>query len=176
MTRPHFQTHIKKSTIDIMTFSLSSRAIINSIHALSAADTRLECDTPAPRLLSPDSTPMLKILIKNEFSSLAASLFPLVSDCNVDNETAGSDYADNSGDWLTTMDVPSADTMPLGMAGATRRGMETLLALRCIIAAYTLDGIDATSFSEKATSMIRTLRSALDQPSAGCYNITPWAV
>lgn len=159
-----------------MTFSLSTRSIISSIHALAAIDTRDENDTPSPRLLCPDNRQLLRILVKNEFASLAASLFPLVTDCNVDNETAVADNADSSADPLLTMEISAADSMPPGLAGATRRALETLLAVRCIVAVYAFDGIGAAHLIEKSKIMLEKLRRAIDIASDCRAAVNPWAI
>lgn len=159
-----------------MTFSLSTRSIISSIHALAAIDTRDENHTPSPRLLCPDNRQLLRILVKNEFATLAASLFPLVTDCNVDDETAMTENTNPSADPLLIMEISAADNMAPGLAGATRRALETLLAVRCIVAVYAFDGISAAHLIEKSRSMLEKLRRAIDIAPHGRAAVNPWAI
>lgn len=154
-----------------MTFSLSSRAIIDSIHALAAVDTRQETDTPAPRLLCPDNAPVLAILVRNEFSSLAAAMFPLVTDSDAGDADGETD------EWLMTLEVPDADRLSAGMGATVRHAIECLLAVRCIVAVYAFDGISVGRLAEKSRSMLAALRATFDRLSApGACAVTPWAI
>lgn len=168
-----------------MTISLSSRALANTIYALAALDVDRSTGHLTPtalNLLAPDSRVMLKILIKNEFANLAASMFPLVTDMNVDDETAAAAPDDTAGtalpaDWLMTMEIPSADLLPPGEAGALRRSIETMLALRCIAAAYAVRGINVRHYLDRAAALLSQVREMLAGPlTSAPVNITPWVV
>lgn len=91
-------------------------------------------------------------------------------------ETAVADNADSSTDPLLTMEISAADSMPPGLAGATRRALETLLAVRCIVAVYAFDGIGAAHLIEKSKIMLEKLRRAIDIASDGRAAVNPWAI
>lgn len=167
-----------------MKFALSSRSTLNSIYALAALDRShaLTADTDPlmPDILCPDRVDSLKILVKNEFAILVASMFPLVTDCDVDGEdatTATDTGAQGDADWVMTLEIPSADRLAPGVAGALRRTIEELLAVRCLAAVYSLEDIDCTPQWERATSMLAALRTALESDATfATAVIAPWRV
>lgn len=166
-----------------MIFSLSSRSVINSIYALAALDrsraatAAADTDGILPDILCPDRLDALKILVKNEFSILVGSLFPLVTDCDVDSEDSVTDTDNAAAEWLMTMEIPAADTLAPGLGGAMRRTLEQLLAVRCLAAVYSLEGIDCPAQWDTATAMLADIRTALEGDATfRSAVIAPWSI
>lgn len=118
-----------------MLFSLSTAVIADTVRAtaacriLSAPDDEKTIFDP---LMRSETRGRLGIMVKNAFAEIVLSLFPHVTDCDLDGETAsagpgGQDAADDP-DMLLSLELPAVSA-----SGAViRRHLEQAVAMRTL--------------------------------------------
>ncbi len=101
------------------------------------------------------------------------SLFPFVTDCVVPPcDDCDAEQADS----LMELEIPAADRLMPGMAGALRRAVEQLLGLRCLLAVYSMAGIRVERRDVEARSMLASIRGQLDSPLGGHPSVESWLI
>ncbi len=165
----------------IMTISLSTDVILDTVHATAALET-VTAETEDVRLLfepllSRSARGPVMLMVKNAFAEMLLEILPAVKWCNLDNETGMDGPGHEDGESALLLEFEVADDMlPEGSGGVVRRNLENAVGMR-VIANHALAGGDTVrsavygSLSAGGVEKVRGMLGCMERPFVSCRGL-----